>query len=307
MCRLAHRRERLLSIGTFALAQHLHCRPHSAKQAALPCLCHPNMLVEPRPEEACARLCPMLSVSNCRTSLPPPDPLDEDLQRADRLAAASLTNGRISPQLLLGCGLSGAWGLPLMQPDPSRWCWAAHTSQVACRRAGDAVHASSASFRPWAWQWPSGAGCPLADQAVQLQTSVTHKSVDLQAPGKGHCDRVENLVRDAAGLAIANTSSCPCMLTATPWVQQACLPATSPPTPQGSGGGLATVESLTSCLWCRGTSPSPLLLGSRGQQPTPQPSPGHLGGDMDLDAIWGQQRSQLQGQVQQVWPRLYRV
>ena len=69
--------------------------------------CKP-LLVETRSEQ---HLCD-------RTSLPPPDPLDEDLQRADRLSsAAALTNGRISPQLLLSCGLPGAWGLPLMQPD----------------------------------------------------------------------------------------------------------------------------------------------------------------------------------------------
>ena len=68
---------------------------------------------------------------------------------------------------------------------------------------------------------------------------------------------------------------------------------------QQSIGPAPHVDNTESAMDRRGASPSPGLLGSRGNQSTPQPSP-LLGADLDLDVIWGQQRSQLQGQVQQV-------
>ena len=52
---------------------------------------------------------------------------------------------------------------------------------------------------------------------------------------------------------------------------------------------------------CRGPSPSLGLLASRGQQSMPLPSHSLLNVDLEgLDAIWGHQRTQLQGQAQQV-------
>ena len=97
------------------------------------------LLVETRSEHhLLAKTCSDYHVPG-RTSLPPPDPLDEDLQRADRLSsAAALTNGRISPQLLLSCGLPGAWGLPLMQPDAANRYHVVvllHTCDAACPNA----------------------------------------------------------------------------------------------------------------------------------------------------------------------------
>ena len=161
---------------------------------------------QPLPVQACACR-QMLNACSCRTSLPPPDPLDEDLQRADRLSAASLTNGRISPQLLLSCGLPGAWGLPLMQPDTSRcadWAmlgWPQNAGHLqACWQHSACLHIFLTAM-----------GLKiLADQAVQLHSSVTLRPKKLQAWGKGRCALVKNQLQDAAGLAIASTPSCPC-------------------------------------------------------------------------------------------------